>query len=227
MTHAFGHLISDYSSERLSQRIFERHAAEIAIKRSPKATKNLERIIEAFLKLSSKQGFHATSLRDLTKASGLSMGGLYSYIGSKDALLNLVLEQVNAAIDEVLAAAPADIRDEPLEHLQWIVEGHVHLTDVMESWFAFAFMEAKSFPRAARKATVDSELRTERQIRDVLARGVEAGKFRSVDIDLTAALIKPLLQDWYVKRAKYRKRGVSAADYARGVMNMIEPALAT
>lgn len=36
-----------------------------------------------------------------------------------------------------------------------------------------------------------------------------------------AALIKPLLQDWYVKRAKYRRRGVTIDSYIATVQHMV------
>ena len=51
---------------------------------------------------------------------------------------------------------------------------------------------------------MDSEAATEAVF--VLRRDVERSQFAVADIELTAALIKPLLQDWYVKRTKYRRR---------------------
>lgn len=42
---------------------------------------------------------------------------------------------------------------------------------------------------------------------------------------MTAALIKPMLQDWYVKRSKYRRRGVSAARFSASLIAFIEQAL--
>ena len=59
----------------------------------------------------------------------------------------------------------------------------------------------------------------------VLEEGAKAGCFRITDPDFAAALIKPLLQDWYVKRAKWRRRGISAEIYAERVQSFIERAL--
>ena len=53
-----------------------------------------------------------------------------------------------------------------------------------------------------------------------------AGVFAVADVDLTAALIKPLLQDWYVKRAKHRKRGIPIQRYIAGVTAFVERAIA-
>jgi hypothetical protein len=72
-------------------RIPERHRTAIRVQKPDVAIVNLARIIDATLKLSNKKGFHATSLRELTKASGFSMGGLYSYFDNKTTLLSMIL----------------------------------------------------------------------------------------------------------------------------------------
>lgn len=96
----------------------------------------------------------------------------------------------------------------------------------MQPWFVFAFMEAKGFPAPARTMATESEAATERIFAEVLARGAAAGVFAVADVDLTAALIKPLLQDWYVKRAKHRKRGIPIQRYIAGVTAFVERAIA-
>lgn len=55
-------------------RIPERHRTAIRAKKPDVAIVNRARIIDATLKLSNERGFHATSLRELAKASGFSTG---------------------------------------------------------------------------------------------------------------------------------------------------------
>lgn len=214
-------LTARYTSEFLCQRIFARHAARIRVKKPHVGVANLVRIVEAFLKLATTKGFHATSLRDLAQASGLSMGGLYSYFDSKDTLLVMVLEEVETAVRDILQEVPEDEEADPLRHLLWLVETHIRLTEVMQPWFVFAYMEAKSFPPAARRAAVDSERLMEATIEDLLHKGSTQGLFAVADPELFAALVKPLLQDWYIKRSKYRRRGVGIDRYIAGVTDMI------
>lgn len=214
-----------FSTEALCARILERHRDTVRVKKPHVAVANLARIIEATLKLSNKQGFHATSLRDLAQASGLSMGGLYSYFDNKTTLLSMILGEVSTTVNEVLLAAPAEIADDPLGHLKWLIETHIRLTEAMQPWFVFAYMEAKSFPAAERRMAVDSEAATEEIFAGVLRKGVASGKFTVTDIELTASLIKPLLQDWYVKRAKYRKRGTTIEHYVEAASAFVEAAI--
>jgi AcrR family transcriptional regulator len=216
-----------FTTETLCARILERHRDAVRVQKPHVAVANLARIIEATLKLSNRQGFHATSLRDLALASGLSMGGLYSYFDNKTTLLSMILGEVSTTVNEALGAPPAGKADDPLSHLKWLIEAHIRLTEAMQPWFAFAYMEAKSFPAAERRIAIDSEAATEAIFADVLRQGVATGVFSATDIELTASLIKPLLQDWYVKRAKYRKRGTSIEHYINLVSEFVLAALQT
>ena len=214
-----------FSTEALCARILDRHRDTVRVQKPHVAVANLARIIEATLKLSNKQGFHATSLRDLAQASGLSMGGLYSYFDNKTTLLSMILGEVSTTVNEVLGAVSEGIAADPLGHLKWLIETHIRLTEAMQPWFVFAYMEAKSFPAAERRMAVDSEAATEEIFAAVLRQGAASGQFAVADIDLTASLIKPLLQDWYVKRAKYRKRGTTIEHYVEAVSAFVEAAI--
>jgi AcrR family transcriptional regulator len=177
------------------------------------------------LKLSNKQGFHATSLRELAKASGLSMGGLYSYFANKPMLVAMILGEVDATVSDVLGSPPDEIAGDVRARLDWIIATHIRLTEAMQPWFVFAYMEAKSFPPAERQIAVEGEANTEKMIADVLADGVDSGAFAIEEVALTASLIKPLLQDWYVKRAKYRKRGTTIDAYIAAVTAFVGKAV--
>ena len=51
-------------------------------------------VVAAAARLFAERGFHATSMADLVEATGLTAGGLYHYIGSKDELLVRICEQL-------------------------------------------------------------------------------------------------------------------------------------
>ena len=215
----------DYSLQAASARILERHRDDIRTQKPHVAVAKLSKIIEATLKLSNRQGFQAMSLRDLAAAAGLSMGGLYSYFDGKDTLLVMILGEVSSAAEGLLEAAPVAVRDDPVAHLTWLIEMHVLLSEMMQPFFVFAYMEAKSFPAPARKRAIASEAATEAIFARVVADGVARGAFAIDDPEFAAALIKPLLQDWYVKRPNYARRGVTAEAYGKRVSQFVLGAL--
>ena len=51
-------------------------------------------VLAAAARLFAERGFHATSMADLVDATGLTAGGLYHYIGSKDALLVAICDEL-------------------------------------------------------------------------------------------------------------------------------------
>lgn len=215
----------DLSAKFLCGRMFDRHRETIRVQKRHVAVGNLVRITRTTLVLSNRRGFHSMSLRDLASESGLSMGALYNYFDSKDTLLLMILGEVAGAVKDTLSSPPPELENDPRGRLRWLLETHVYLTEVMQPWFVFAYMEAKAFSREGRELAVRSELATEALIAFALADGVSQDVFTVDEVDLTATLIKPLLQDWYVKRGKYRRRGISAEKYVRAITSFIEGAL--
>ncbi|MFG6569056.1 MULTISPECIES: TetR family transcriptional regulator [Sulfitobacter] len=209
------------TTDDLCRSVLENNRNSISIQKPELAVRKLALILNAALELSNKKGFQAMSLRDLSQTSGVSMGGLYSYFDSKATLLKMILSEVTLAVENALAHPPEEVCRDPRAHLMWLIEIHIRLTEAMLSWFTFSFMEAKNFPSAERKRAIDSEELTESYFAQVLERGVKDGSF-SIDMPpLMAALIKPLLQDWYVKRAKYRRRKVDIDSYIEMVQSIV------
>lgn len=205
----------------LCQSILVRHADTISVKNADIAQRKLVTIISAALTLSNQKGFQAMSLRDLSKASGLSMGGLYAYFDSKTTLLNMILSEVTETVQMVLGNPPKEVIEDPVENLKWFIQSHIHMTEAMLPWFTFSFLEAKNFPKKERRMAVDSEELTEGYLADIVDRSIAAGIFRPDVSPLLPALIKPLLQDWYVKRAKYRRRKVSVETYILTIQDFV------
>ncbi|MBI4254540.1 MAG: TetR/AcrR family transcriptional regulator [Candidatus Rokubacteria bacterium] len=66
-------------------------------------------ILQAATEAIARRGFHQASIREIARAAGLSLAGLYHYVGGKDELLFLVLDRsldtLIGALDEALTRA--------------------------------------------------------------------------------------------------------------------------
>ena len=211
------------STEDICREIFRSRAGSIRIKKEKVAVANLVRIFKATLKLANEKGFHAMSLRDLCAESGMSMGGLYAYFKNKDELLTLIQEQGRAIVRRVMDDQLAGISD-PGTALEAAVRSHLYLSEVLQPWFFFSYMETRFFHAAEGKRAIEGELQTEGIFHRILERGVAAGTFVLTDSLLLAAAIKALLQEWYLKRWKYRRRRVDVDAYADFVISMVRAA---
>lgn len=208
----------------ICREIYLQNKERIRVKNEDVAVARLSAIFDHTLEISNRLGFQAMSVRDLSEHSGISMGALYSYIESKDKLLEMILCMGRMAVTRVMtqaAAEPLDARNQ----LRQLLRAHLYLTEAMQPWFYFSYMETKHFDREARERALEGELASERYFSDCLLRGSAEGVFEVRDPELTAAMIKPLLQDWYLKRWKYRRRNIGVEAYADALIEFLEAAL--
>ena len=196
------------------------------IKKEPVAVKNLMKISEATLSLSNEKGFSAMSMRDLSARAGLSMGALYSYFSNKDELLDMIQQQSLRVAARVLVDQLTGI-DDPLLKLKQAIYAHLYLSEIMHPWFYFSYMEAKNLTKQVQKKAIGLELFTEKIFIDIIEQGKQDRTFKEVNKELVAAMIKAVLQDWYLKRWKYEMRNISVEQYARFLIDLVESYLLT
>lgn len=209
------------SKQDLYREVFAKNRQSMRVKREPTAVKNLERIFDAVLRISNRKGFHAMSMRDLSRETHLSMGALYSYFSSKEELLEILQRQGRTVIRRILERSLRH-EDDPLPRLRKLIQTHLYVSEAMQPWFYFSYMETKNLSKSEQKKSIGGELYTEGLIADTLRQGQDTGLFSPIDPHLTASVIKAMLQDWYLKRWKYKSRKITVDQYAAFVMHAVE-----
>jgi AcrR family transcriptional regulator len=221
MTYAEFQQRFQLSAERLYREIYRANREKIQVKKEATVLRNLARIFDATLKISNEKGFAAMSMRDFSRETGLSLGALYTYVASKEELLEMILGQGRVLVLSILEEAIAREAD-PVARLHSAVRVHLFVSEALQPWFYFSFMEAKNMTRAEKDKTLASEIYTDRFLADILREGQAAGVFQPRDPDQSAQAIKALLQEWYVKRWKFAKTDVSVDRYADFVLEFID-----
>ena len=69
------------------------------------------RIEDAAKQIFIRQGFHATSMRNIASRAGTSLGNLYNYYPTKEAILGSIISKYQRVIDERLRSMFDEIRD--------------------------------------------------------------------------------------------------------------------
>lgn len=98
-------------------------------KRQPRATRpatqqKLDALLAAAAALIADKGFEATSMRDVSSATGVSLAGLYHYAASKEELLYQIQYRTFASLlaaQEAVAAEPGTAE----ERLRRLIVGHL------------------------------------------------------------------------------------------------------
>ena len=214
--------VSPIDASNVWQVLIERNAERVPVKRPEVARDNLRRIVESTFRLANKAGFGAMTLRDLSRETGLSMGGLYGYITSKDDLASMIedmIRHVAGAIPQWLAAHG----DGPADRLDALIRGHVYECELLQPWFYFVFMESRTLSAAQRTVAKGAEL----DMHAALTRLVgEAGEADPARAQLVAANAQTLIQDWHVKRWKYKQMKVTVDQFADTVSSLVRGGLA-
>ena len=71
-------------------------------------------IEDAARELFIKQGFHATTMRDISRRADVSVGNMYNYYQTKESIFKSIIDRYLTVIDEKLKAILFEI-DEPME----------------------------------------------------------------------------------------------------------------
>jgi TetR/AcrR family transcriptional regulator, cholesterol catabolism regulator len=138
-------------------------------------------VVATAAKLFAERGYGATSMSELTAATGLAAGGLYHYIEGKDDLLIAIcdelLEPLLAQAREIVAADSP-----PVEQLRELVAAWVaHVIERRHHMLVFT-QERQAIERQRRWRHVRAQRRAfERILDDLLARGEADGTMTFAD----------------------------------------------
>jgi TetR/AcrR family transcriptional regulator, cholesterol catabolism regulator len=165
-----------------------------------------EGVVDAAAELFGARGFQATSMADLSEATGLTVGGLYHYVGSKDELLFRIC---HGLMQPLLDRARAIAADEALgasEQLRELLRAWVaQVAERRDSMLVFQqerhVIEREPRWREIRRARKEFE----RILDGVLERGQAVGELAFDDRSLTLLALLGMvnhLPQWYRPRGR-------------------------
>lgn len=170
-----------------------------------------DEILDAAGLLFSRQGFHATSMRDLARAVNLQGGSLYAHIESKEELL---FELVNRAADEFLSNARAiPTHLSPKEQLEHLIRGHLAVI-VRELDNATVFFHEWKFLNPELQGRIKARRDDyESHFRRIIEAGVREGQFQVEDARLATLFVLSALNwtyHWYRPGGKLTLESLSS-----------------
>lgn len=162
-------------------------------------------LLNAAARLFRKQGFHATSTRDIAAAAGMQSGSPFYHFESKGALLFAVMEEgMRAAIarqEAAVAAAGGHLL--PAHRLRVLVRNHFDiLLGPGSDFIPVMLYEARSLSPSQRRAITDLQSEYEAAWIPVLDALHAGGKLKA-DVKLARLLIFGALNwsaQWYDRR---------------------------
>jgi AcrR family transcriptional regulator len=147
--------------------------------------------------LFARQGYHATSMRDIGKQVGVHAGSLYAHIDSKEDLLEAIvrhiMERSEQDMTEILAGGGT-----PTEQLREVAARDLKLIGENKEFATVFFHEWRNLSEPRQGAVIASRDRWEQGLRSIIARGIETGDFRPVDPRIASIALTSILNWSYV-----------------------------
>ena len=211
----------NHSKDWLIEALYELKSAQIQVKNQRIGLKKLKKIVNAAFLISGKQGYQSMTLRQLCQKADISMGGLYAYISSKDELASLIGAGLTILTEDVINGANKDTVDTK-SRLYGTICSHLFLSELYSDWFVFVYMETRAVAKAQRVGFRKIETDFESKLLGLLEQGVDEGRFELRDPYLTATTLIAQLQNWYIKRWKYKATDFSVDQYAAALIAFLE-----
>lgn len=178
-----------------------------------------EGVVEAAAELFAERGYHATTMQDLTEATGLTAGGLYHYIGSKEQLLIAICDALMEPLLERVEALDLGAL-EPEDALRALVEAWVEQVAGHRQHMIVFLQERHVIEREPQwRHVAGSRKRFERILEQTLERVEQEGAARFGDRRLTTFALLGMvnhLPQWYRPRGR-----LGTAEIARGFCDMV------
>ena len=160
-----------------------------------------EHIAKSVAPLFVRKGYGQTSIREIAKACGMSMGHLYYYIGGKEDVLQIMMDyDLHFYVNLVKKIISSSRYLSPTEALVTVIDQFFRATDAASDFTLFFYQETKNLQPDARKIIMDRERSLVLEFEKLLGRGCQAGEFQIDNIPLFANNIVITGHMWALRR---------------------------
>lgn len=198
--------------------------AERKIRSSVKNPKLIQQrrnqIFETALKLFKKQGYHLTGLREVSKASGISLGNLYNYIKTKEDILCIVHQKAAEKIFQAINEKTSNVED-PLDKLNEMIEIELSIMDRYADLIMLIYQESHALSKESIHSLLENERIHVQQFQQVLEDGMAKGVFVSHNSIIVSNVIKMMIDGWVLKRWALRNK-VSLTDMKKSILDLVQ-----
>lgn len=140
-------------------------------------------------KLFIKKGFSDTSMRDISRATRITLGNLYSYIKKKEDILCLVFELYHKSWVKVLEKNGIYELDDPEEQIRMAIRAMVISCEAYQDEIKLMYLESRFLPKRFLKIAMENERQLVEAFEKMIRRGIERGTFDVEDPFFAANMI--------------------------------------
>ncbi len=146
-------------------------------------------IVKKATRLFAKKGYAQTSMREISKATGIDLSNLYYFIESKEEILFRVFEMIHRPESSVFENQAIMGLEDPAEQLRAVIREMMRFSILYKDEVLLLYRESKQLPKKLLKEILARESGFIRHIESILRKGLEKKAFAMEDPAFTAGLI--------------------------------------
>jgi AcrR family transcriptional regulator len=193
-------------NRKITDRKKIRNTLSSRIKNSDLVRKKHLLIAKKSAKLFIKKGYPQTTMREISKATGMAMGNLYDYISKKEDILCLVFEVYHQHVQEFLKDHETAEGD-PREQFRFFIHDAVGNNKEFRDEIVLMYRESRLLPKEYLERAMQLELAQIGELEKIIRRGIDQEVLQVQDPFFAASmiffqLVIPAMRGWTF-RGKY------------------------
>jgi len=181
-------------------------------------------IVRAAVKLFSERGYYSTTIQQIAREAGISVGLVYQYFRDKDDVLFLSLKNVLESYETEIPRALEGI-EHPLERLRVAIRAYCRIIDGLRDATVLTYRSTKSLRADRRRYIKDGETRTNRLLERCLRACISAGYVEPLNSQLLVYQYVHFAHAWALKSWALRGRYTLEQYVREGLKLLVDPFL--
>jgi AcrR family transcriptional regulator len=177
-----------------------------------------QQIVDGACKVFFEKGYHPTTIRDIAKACGMSMGQLYHYIRSKDDVLYLIHKHMHRVWYDYLKRSNLEQIDDPVQKFTEALNQILKFQIENKKLIQFVYSESKYLDKKHFKVVLEMDYKNVIGFWRSLLEEVNSQKSIKGDLDILASIIAFMLvfqplRGWTLREKPIKKTLDSLEDF--------------
>src|SRR5665647_581754 len=163
---------------------------------NPKESKK-DLIIEAAIRVFSRNGYHHTKMEESAVEAGIGKGTIYEYFASKLQLLQEIMERSFHLYEQSLTTGKIESAS-MVETLKVLVQGHLRFCQKNKALPRIIFGDTGTMDPELRDWMWQRRKQKEQRLQTIIEAGISRGEIREIDAKLLTVMIGGVLSSIWV-----------------------------
>lgn len=137
-----------------------------------------QELVNAAVKLFVEKGFHKTTVREIAKEFGMSMGSLYDYIRTKEDILFLVCDHIFKSVSDKIESSMKTETDTKQKLIN-AMHDYFTIIDSIQDYTLLLYQETKSLKRKDRNYVLSAEMELTNIFERIILQGIKEKIFNA------------------------------------------------